>query len=193
MAHTGDVEISEMIKESLSQVLSTELGSEKIDINIESGSKKGDNFVGIVYRVNGKLSSYLSNGLVAKKKSSINLILKVAPTSHARREQFYARACFLREIKMYDEVLPMFRQFQESNGIVPEEIGFFEYPKCYKTIDTEIAESLIFQDLKANNFEMFDRHQSITIDHVRLIMNTLGKYHALSFALRVRSHTNRID
>lgn len=90
---------------------------------------------------------------------------------------------------MYDEVLPMFRRFQESNGIVPEVNGFYEYPKCYKTIDTEIDETLIFQDMKAYQFEMFDRFQETTIDHVRLVMKTLGKYHALSFALRVRSDT----
>lgn len=187
MAHKDDVEVSEMVKKHLNQVLSKELGTEMIDINIEAGTKKGDNFVGIVYRVSGKLSRYISNGEVSNKKSSINLILKMAPTSQARREQFYARVCFLREIKMYDEILPMFHQFQISNGIIPERNGFYEYPKCYKTIDTEIAETLIFQDLKANQFEMYDRYKLITIDHVRLIMKALGKYHALSFALRVRS------
>lgn len=55
MALTDYAELSEVIRSSLNQVLANELGSEKIDVNIEMGSKKGDNFVGIVYRVNCKL------------------------------------------------------------------------------------------------------------------------------------------
>lgn len=187
MADTGDTEISEVIRGGLNEVLNKELDSQKINVNIELGSKKGDNFIGIVYRVTGKLSNDTSNEDVNNNKSSISLILKVAPTNKARRYTFSSRSCFLREIQMYDEVLPMFRQFQESCGIIPEENGFHEYPKCYKTIDAELDETLIFQDLKVDQFEMFDRFQVITIDHVRLIMKTLGKYHALSFALRVRS------
>lgn len=192
MANTGDVELSEVIRTGLHAVLAKELNSEKIDVNIELGTKKGDNFVGIVYRVNAKLSADTSNGKTNENNSSIDVILKVAPTNKPRREQFCSREFFLREIKMYDELLPMFRRLQESKGIIPEENGFHEYPKCYKTIDAEVDESLIFEDLKADHFEMFDRRQEIGADHVRLIMNALGKYHALSFALRVRSSKTHI-
>lgn len=193
MADTGDVEISEVIRNGLHEVLAKELNSEKIDVNIEMGSKKGDNFVGIVYRVNAKLAAETTNGKTNENKSSIDVILKVAPTNKPRREQFCSRHFFLREIKMYDEVLPMFRRFQESKGVIPEENGFHEYPKCYKTIDAEVDETLIFQDLKADHFEMFDRRQEIGADHVRLIMNALGKFHALSFALRVCSSITHLS
>lgn len=187
MADTGEVEISEVVQTGLREVLTKELNSEKIDVNIEMGSKKGDNFIGIVYRVNAKLSAENAAENENNNKSCIDVILKVAPTNKTRREQFSSRECFLREMKMYEEVLPMFRRFQESNGIIPEESGFYEYPNCYKTIDTDENETLILQDLKADQFEMFDRLQVITFDHIQLIMKALGKYHALSFALRVRS------
>lgn len=186
MTDTSDAELSEVIRTGLRQVLIKELGSDKIDMSIETGSKKGDNYVGIVYRVNGKLKG-VSNGDANnnKDKSSINLILKVAPTNKARRESFSSRDAFLREIEMYDEVLPMFRQFQESNCIIPEENGFHEYPKCYKTIRSDMDETLVLQDLRDGRFEMYCRFKLITIDHVRLIMKALGKFHGLSFALRV--------
>lgn len=187
MADTGEIEISEVIRTELHEVLAKELNSKKIDVSIEMGSKKGDNFIGIVYRVNAKLSAEDSAENVNNNKSCTDVILKVAPSNKTRREQFCSRECFLREMKMYEEVLPMFRRFQESNGIIPEENGFYEFPNCYKTIDADENETLILQDLKADHFEMFDRLQVITFDHVKLIMKALGKYHALSFALRVRS------
>lgn len=84
-----------------------------------------------------------------------------------------------------EQTLPTFREFQESKGIIVEESGFYEYPKCYKTIDTELSECLMFEDLKARDFKMIDRHtEAITGDHVRLVMQALGKFHAISYALK---------
>lgn len=186
MTTAADVKMSETIRTTLQQVLTGELRSEAIDVNIEAGSKIGDNYMGVVYRVNARLSKS-DDDENEGEKSSINVILKVAPTGKARRDAFATHEIFLREIVMYDEVLPMFRQFQESNGIIPETDGFHEVPKCYKTLSNDIEETLIFEDLRENQFEMFDRFEQIGIDHVRLIMVALGKYHALSFALRVRS------
>lgn len=174
MTDAVDIELSTVIRDGLDQVLRKLLGSDDIDVKIESGSNKGDNFIGIVYRVSGT-----ANG------STINVILKVAPRTEARREAFSSRVLFLREIKMYDEVLPMFRRFQESRGICVDKSGFHEYPKCYKTIDSDVDETVILEDLRRDRFEMFDRMQVIRIEHVRLIMSALGKYHAISFALRV--------
>lgn len=193
MTNTSEFGLSDVIRTTLRQVLIQELGSNEVDVNIETASKKGDNYMGVVYRVNGKLSHNDENGNGEVSKSSINVILKVAPTNKARRESFTSREIFLREIMMYNEVLPMFHRFQLSRGVDPEMSGFYEYPKCYKTIDTEIEETVILEDLKEAHFEMFDRFEQVTIDHVRLIMKALGKYHALSFALRVRSFQIRND
>lgn len=178
MASSVELKVSDLIRNDLRQVLVKELGSEKIDWKVEAGSAKGDNFIGIVYRVVGKLTE---NDAV----TSISVILKIAPTSKARREAIAMREVFLREIKIYEEVLPMFWRFQISKGISPEENGFNEYPKCYKTIDAEINETLILEDLKVLKFELFDRFQIVSIEHMRLIMMALGQYHALSIALKV--------
>lgn len=65
------------------------------------------------------------------------------------------------------------------------EDGFHEYPACFKTINTKPTESLILQDLCIDNFVMIDhRNENITADHVNLVMHTLGKLHAISFAVK---------
>lgn len=78
-----------------------------------------------------------------------------------------------------------FRELQESNGIIPEENGFYQYPECYKFIDEDESECLFLEDLRESNCEMIDiRNKAITIEVARLVLSTLGRFHALSFALK---------
>lgn len=83
------------------------------------------------------------------------------------------------------QVLPFFKEFQESKGIISVENGFHEYAKCLGTIDVEPNECLLLDDLTTKDFVMIDRRkENITVDHVILIMKSLGKLHAISFALK---------
>lgn len=77
-----------------------------------------------------------------------------------------------------------FREFEESKGVIIEENGFSEYPKCYRTLDTEPNECLFLEDLSQRSFSIVDKStETLSADHVNLVMRTLGKYHAISFAL----------
>lgn len=83
------------------------------------------------------------------------------------------------------QVLPYFRKFEESKGVIEEENGFTEYPKCYRTIDIEPSECIILEDLSSRNFSIIDRYtEEVSAEHVRLVMKSLAKYHAISFALK---------
>lgn len=66
-----------------------------------------------------------------------------------------------------------------------EENGFTEYPKCYRTVDAEPSESVFLEDMSVKGFTMIDKcKEEVTADHVRLVMKSLGKFHAISFALK---------
>lgn len=70
-------------------------------------------------------------------------------------------------------------------GVNIEADGFTEYPKCYRTVDVDINEGLIFEDLDIRGFITIDRRtEEITAEHVLLVMRVLGKFHAISFALK---------
>lgn len=98
MVESGLSEISsELIREMVEEFVENELNSKDYKIDVSSASQAGENnFIGVVYRV--------AFGKNDKSKSISKLILKVAPTNLARREQFISRPCFLREIYMYNEV-----------------------------------------------------------------------------------------
>lgn len=162
-------------KQALKTLLTTKLNTNEYTYTIEKGSNAGDNFIGVVFRIVAKRTTTQSN----KSDNELQIILKIPPQNPARREQFFARTSFVREALVYDEILPLFMNYQQSKGICAAE-GFYEVPECYASIMTEYEEALFFEDLKASGFEMFDRHKSVTFEHVRLVMETLGKFHAIS-------------
>ena len=166
----------EIYKQTLKNIIDTYLSStfEKCKVVINAGSAKGDNYIGVLYRVNIEDA----NG------KELNVIIKLPPPNVARREQFHARPCFVRESVFYDSVYPMFKKFQEDKGIDVEKDGFYEVPSCYKTLTEEPFEGLFLEDLKVTGFEMFDRLKEVTVDHVNRVMESLGKLHALSFAIK---------
>lgn len=80
-------------------------------------------------------------------------------------------------------MLPFFREFQESKNIDVNRDGFYEHSRCFKTIDAEPFECLFLQDLAEKSFEMIDKND-LTVEHILLVMKALGKFHAVSLALK---------
>jgi hypothetical protein len=141
-----------------------------------AGSNKGDNYLGIVYRIDVKDKT--------DKSLKFSFVLKTAPQNEARREEFHAHAAFEREGLFYDEVFPLFKKFQEEKGIDVEKDGFNHAAHCYKVILDEPCEGLFFDNLRAKGFDMFNRHDDLTKDYVILTMKALGKMHALFYSIK---------
>lgn len=90
---------SDVIRAAVRETVEKILGTKKCAINVISASQSGDNnFVGIVYRV------LFNKNDDRRGKIPSKLILKVAPQHILRRQQFFSRPCFLREIYMYEKV-----------------------------------------------------------------------------------------
>jgi hypothetical protein len=169
---------NQVYEKALEEIVKKELNlsPDECDFEFSAGSAKGDNYLGVVYRIVVK----------SKRDESVklNLVAKLPPLNDARREQFSANFCFSRECEFYDKVYPMYRQFQEEKDIDVSVDGFYHIPKCFKTMTEEPNEALFFEDLKALKFEMFDRLKEVTRDQVLLVMKALAKMHAISFAIQ---------
>lgn len=97
----------------------------------------------------------------------------------------FVKNVFWAQLIYFSKVLPYFREFEQSKGVIAEENGFIEYPKCYQTVDTEPNESVFLEDLSQRSFKMIDKStEEVTADHVYMVMKLLGKFHAISFALK---------
>lgn len=65
-----------------------------------------------------------------------------------------------------------------------EENTFLAYPKCFNAIDLNQNECILLEDLRVREFHTTNvRIADISAEHVRLVMQVLGQFHAISFAL----------
>lgn len=168
---------TEQAKVRLDILLKEKFKLKDFSLQITPGSSKGDNYIGIVYRVLVKDSS-------PQLDKKLGFIIKMPPMHPQRREQFFARPCFLREITVYEELLPLFERFQQEKGIdIPSE-GFYHAPNCYHCISDEFTEALFMQDLKLDGYQMYDRCQEMSYEHALKAVESLAKFHAVSFAIK---------
>ncbi|KAJ6632706.1 hypothetical protein Bhyg_16079 [Pseudolycoriella hygida] len=154
-------------------------GFESYNYSISAGSNHGDGFLAAMKRVT------LTGKRNGRDNDKLSLIFKLMPSSAARREQFNSTKVFSREVTMYNKVLKVMHEFQVEKGLTDAD-GFFEYPKCYGVIEDAENDcyALVMEDLKKSGYEMFDKFKPSDYNHVKLFMESLGKYHALSFALK---------
>lgn len=161
----------------LEELARTELNSDDVALTLTAGSNKGDNYIGVVFRALAECR---------KTGKQLSIIVKLPPQNEARRNQFFARPSFEREICFYTEIFPLLTEFQREKGIDPQDgvNGFNQIPRCLQTSLVEYEEAIFMDDLRDTGFEMFDRHKQQDLQHFRLMMKTLGRLHALSFALK---------
>lgn len=119
---------SQSSQEAVENVIKSELKTDKFKMNITYGSKLGDNYIGVIYRV--AATKTVDDDLKNDKGSNVSVILKVPPENPARRDQFFARPCFLRETLVYNEVTKTNRNVGNNET---QTYNSFRYCQCFGT------------------------------------------------------------
>lgn len=113
--------LGDLIYSTLTEFIEKELKTTSFEFKLSSATKQGDNFIGIVHRVTyNKIDENIKN-------QEFTLILKVAPTNLARRESFFSRPTFLREIYSYTKVILKAIKTQKSKVTQKTNKMNFEY------------------------------------------------------------------
>jgi hypothetical protein len=175
LAKQGEVKVTPYMTECLDKVAKAE-GFDKYEVTIDHGSSVGDGFIGILFKATLK---------EVDNDKQLTVVIKSPPVSKARREDFGAMGLFKREVIVYNEMLPAFVKFQEERKISKAQ-GFFEFPKCYFAEYNEENDDaiLIMEDLKEKDFKMWNKFVPTDYEHTKLLVTTLGKFHAVSFAMK---------
>lgn len=152
------------------------------EINTKAGSKHGDNFLGVIIAVTLTGTRDINGDHVS---DAVHLLVKLPPDNKQRRAQFQSDLVFDRELLIYSKVLPAFAAFQREKGLSDDEM-FSAYPKIYACeFDAENdSHILIMENLRTRNFDMWPKKQTVRYDHELMVMETLGKFHGISFALK---------
>ncbi|KAJ3638543.1 hypothetical protein MTP99_001898 [Tenebrio molitor] len=148
---------------------------ENYSIDISGSTEKGDGYIGDVTFVDVRGTANTN------EEKSYEFVIKSGKKSSQLREMIPVRNAFENEIYFYNEILPVFREFQAEKGITDP---FDNTPKFYDSIIEEEMEVLILGNMKTNGYSLHDRFDPMDQEHIRKIIKVYGKLHAISFALR---------
>lgn len=168
------VQLPEFVRQSaIRAAVNLGFTPDKFHVRFEAGSNC-DGLVGEIHRVT-----------ITEGNRQEDLFCKIPPLSAARREEFNSMTLFEREIILYSTVLPAVFEFQRAKN-VPESEGFFNVPKCYLTLfDADSEESaILMENLSNKGYRMGKKIEPVDLDHARLVMTSLGRWHGLSLALK---------
>ncbi|KAK4874089.1 hypothetical protein RN001_013449 [Aquatica leii] len=116
------------------------------------------------------------SGLVQK----LNFFIKTAKKERECREFLSIKDMYSREIYTYKYIIPQFIALQKERKIK----NLFKFTKFYSASEKESKEMVILENLSKKGFKTIHKNISVDYNHAMLVMQELGKFHALSFALR---------
>lgn len=175
------MKIPEFLAEMLADIAKKE-GFIDHELELGTGSRHGDNYIGVIVSVK-VIGDRVRNGVVVS--DALHLICKLAPESKERRDAFQVNLTFEREVEMYTNVLPVFVELQKERGLSADE-SFLSFPKVYAMIADRVNEkyAVIMEDLRSKDFVMWSRYDPVPLSHEELLFKQLGRFHAISFALK---------
>lgn len=148
-----------------------ENGFVNYSLELKSGTNSDDGYFSEIKSV-----QVLEHGSDRK----LDLVCKIAP-----RIDRFSKVLFSREAYFYTKVMPTFAQFQLEKG-VKEENQFRSYPECFATMADDENEQyvVIMQDHRLQGFKMWNKAKPASIENMRAVVQELGKFHGLSFAMK---------
>ncbi|KAL3277101.1 hypothetical protein HHI36_012459 [Cryptolaemus montrouzieri] len=161
---------SNELKNYLQQFLKEE-SIEEYDILMEGNSEKGGNYIGDVTF----LTLVPKNGMIP-----YNLVIKTAKKSPKLRNAMPIATAYKREFYMYNQMFPELRKYIDSTK---SEVELNYVPKILWLSNEDLHETFIMENLTHKGYKSWNKTKPMDINHIRLVMNTLGKHHALSLAM----------
>lgn len=145
----------------------------------------GENYGSIILAVN--ISAEQND-----KKRTLNVVVKLPPTSEYLLDLFDSPLTFKKELEFYSVVAPEFLKLQTESGIprealsiiVPQFLGGrlgLRDPQCF---DEQAA--IVLENLKSHNYMTQDRIVGLDKAHMDFAISHLAKLHAITIGLKLK-------
>ncbi|CAK1546854.1 unnamed protein product [Leptosia nina] len=141
------------------------------------GSKRGDNYTSMVYRIT--LKGFKKDSERTDPWTG-SIIYKCLPESTLRRNTFKSDELFCNEVAFYTKIWPKLSSFQDHWNLANPFKGI---PKCYLAQN----DLVVLKDLKELGFVMPDRQQGLSVEQCYSVLKNLAQFHALSLAMKCHS------
>nr|CAD7442855.1 unnamed protein product [Timema bartmani] len=107
-----------------------------------------------------------------------SLVLKRQPPKVSTRELLRTDPVFKNETAAYSRVILSFERFSGDGEDAPR------VPKCLHANLAFRNDVIVLEDLQPAGFRMCDRQEGLDLEHSKLALQELARYHALSLAMK---------
>lgn len=119
---------------------------------------------------------------------TLPVICKFLPSNDELNAQYNSYELFKREVFIYQKFLPEVTKIQLEHALkYRDSEGFWSFPRCYlshfNSADPQTS-IIIMEDLTVDEFITKDMCTPSDFQHTLAIFEELGKFHAISFALK---------
>lgn len=171
----NDTAAKELLKEQVESIVTQVAGIENIenfDINLDLEAKYGDGFVAYFYK--GEITNKDTDETTA-------IAIKKAPDWDW---EFSYEGLFKNEILFYSTIFPTLDNLQSDANVYKP---FDNVPKYFCGGMEPKNMFLAMKDLRPLGYTMFDKQKYLDQKHLNMIFQIYGKYHALSYVLRIKN------
>ncbi|CAL8110270.1 unnamed protein product [Orchesella dallaii] len=156
---------------------------EKFSTNV--GTNPGDNYMSIMHGIEVTFKG---------EKESNHYLIKCYPNNQGRRDFLDQTDVFSKEFFIYQDFLPQLKQLAIERGaenivdlsVAPVHGGnIVGTPSTKFTMKPWSDENFILMtDIRTIGFTMADRIKGLDLEHAKLVLEEIAKYHALSWAYK---------
>lgn len=148
-----------------------------VDFHAEPATEVGDNYMSLIYAVKFNFKNN-SGG-----SEMLPVMLKVLPRNEIRVKMINEGNVFVRDVNMYNQVLPAMEHFQREVAGLSEQEIFTPWPKCFACKADGKTDFLAMEDLKLQGFKMANRKVGLDFDHCTLVIKSIARFHAISYGM----------
>ncbi|XP_063221341.1 uncharacterized protein LOC134530448 [Bacillus rossius redtenbacheri] len=134
---------------------------------------KGENYLSEMQRISVKTRQSDDT------EGEIFMVIKNIPPGKEMQKIIMESTAFPNEIKVFRTILPKYQEILDK--VAPGK--FPPFAANYIFSEEKETRFLIVGDLAAERFRMAKRQEGLDLDHCKILMKTLGRYHATSVAL----------
>ncbi|CAH2041961.1 unnamed protein product, partial [Iphiclides podalirius] len=160
--------MADVLKELVTKTLGKD-GRDVSGIKVDRFDSGGANYTSALYRV-----------LVTTAGDELNLFAKVASFGASTRDYINADWIFRTERYVYTELAKVYDDIQRRHAVPPEHR--FVFPKFFGCTTEQGSETVLTEDLCARGYSCYDRFTLTDWEYASTSMQTLARFHALSFA-----------
>lgn len=182
-----DVKVIEISLRELQPLLQSVLGNALI---VESYTTKsflppGENYGSTILAVDAVIRKTEND-----EKEDLHMIAKMSPATEFQRRIFNSCYTFKKEIFMYEKLIPAYRLLEKEYGIKESEL-FNILPLYYgsrlsldPSIEFDDNAAILLENLKYRGYYTGRRDIGYDLEHSKLAIRTLARFHALGIAMK---------